>query len=107
VWTHAKKDGTRIEVEGASSPIRFGGRPARLILAIDVTERRRFEKQLIETQKMEAVAQLAGGIAHDFNNLLNVILGHCDLLRAQIGTDSASFEEIRQAAQRAADLTRQ
>lgn len=107
VWTHVKRDGGRIEIEGASSPIRFAGRPARLILAADVTERRRFEKQLIETQKMEAVAQLAGGIAHDFNNLVTVILGHCDLQAAEPGANSASFGQIRQAAQRAADLTRQ
>jgi PAS domain S-box-containing protein len=110
VWTHLKKDGARIEVEGASSVIRFEGRDARLVLAADVTERRRLAARLIEAQKMEAVAQLAGGIAHDFNNLLTVILGHGDLLQATLAPGAAaalSCDQIRQAAKRAANLTRQ
>src|SRR6185295_1250927 len=90
VWTHVKKDGTRIEVEGASSVIRFEGRDARLVLAADVTERRRLAARLIDAQKMEAVAHLAGGIAHDFNNRLTVILGHGDLLLATLGPGAAA-----------------
>jgi len=110
VWTHLKKDGAHIEVEGASSVIRFEGRDARLVLAADVTERRRLAARLVEAQKMEAVAQLAGGIAHDFNNLLTVILGHGDLLLATLAPGAAaalSCGQIRQAAKRAANLTRQ
>jgi PAS domain S-box-containing protein len=110
VWTHVKKDGTRIEVEGASNEIRFLGHPARLVLASDVSERRRFEAQLIAAQKMEAVGQLAGGIAHDFNNLLTLILGFGDLLGEELGADHTglvSLEQIRQAGKRAAELTRQ
>ena len=68
------------------------------------------EEQLQQTQKMESVGRLAGGVAHDFNNMLGVILGHASL--ALMETDQshplfANLEEIRKAAERSADLTRQ
>ncbi len=77
----------------------------------DVTEQRRVEMQLQRAQKMEVVGQLAGGIAHDFNNLLGVILGYADLLIRDLGPPGHPAERravaIREAAQRAAGLTRQ
>ena len=76
----------------------------------DVTEQRRLEEQFRQAQKMEAVGQLAGGIAHDFNNILTAILGTCQLLEREMPGETRSLQdvrEIRKAALRAADLTRQ
>jgi signal transduction histidine kinase/ActR/RegA family two-component response regulator len=87
------------------------GAPVRVIGSrADVTERRQLEMQLRESQKMEAIGRLAGGVAHDFNNLLCAILGYADLaLAAESESSSArdEIEEIRKAAQRAAQLTKQ
>ena len=76
----------------------------------DVTERRHMEAQLRQSQKMEAVGQLAGGVAHDFNNLLTVIQVHAQLLVDDADVDGPlrrDLDEILSATRRAADLTRQ
>jgi PAS domain S-box-containing protein len=107
---HQKKDRTSIEVELLAHAIEFAGRPARLVLARDVTEQRRLEAQLRQAQKMEAVGRLAGGIAHDFNNLLTAILGSAQLALREVEPTHVvreDLEEIRRAGLRAADLTRQ
>ncbi len=56
------------------------GRPGVLAVVQDATAMKRLEAQFVQSQKMQAIGQLAGGIAHDFNNLLTAITGHCDLL---------------------------
>jgi len=77
---------------------------------IDVTEQKNLEVQFAQSQKMQAVGQLAGGVAHDFNNLLTAMIGFCDLLllRFQPGDPSfADIMQIQQNANRAANLVRQ
>ncbi|MDP6716593.1 MAG: PAS domain S-box protein, partial [SAR202 cluster bacterium] len=83
---------------------------ARRSMVVDITERKLLEIQLAQSQKMEAVGQLAGGIAHDFNNLLTAIVGYADLASMdQRQTDSTDryVRGIKTAAERAAELTRQ
>lgn len=87
-----------------------GGRPGGLAILNDATRLKTMEAQFAQSQKMQAIGQLAGGIAHDFNNLLTAISGHCDLLLLRHGredSDFADLEQIRQNANRAASLVGQ
>ncbi len=83
---------------------------AAIIYAVDMTEQRALEAQMAQSQKMQAVGQLAGGIAHDFNNVLTAIIGFSDLLLANHRASDPSFPDImniKQNANRAASLVRQ
>ncbi|MBN1490725.1 MAG: PAS domain S-box protein [Phycisphaerae bacterium] len=118
---HRSKDGRRIPVEVHVQAFEMAGRPVALSLVRDITdrkraeeERERLEAQLRQSQKMEAVGQLAGGVAHDFNNILTAIFGNVEL--ANLALDSEpnpnprlveSLHQIRQSSRRAAALTRQ
>jgi PAS domain S-box-containing protein len=77
------------------------------MVVADISERLRLEEQLRQSQKMEAVGQLAGGIAHDFNNLLTVIVGHTEILLSQLTNGSLldDAQQIQRAASQAAALT--
>jgi PAS domain S-box-containing protein len=109
---HMGKGERRIEVSTAMSPVKDATDQIIGIAAItrDVSERKLLEKQLRQSQKMEALGQLSGGITHDFNNLLTVISGYCELLELELppnGTSRRNCEQIRKAGDRAASLTRQ
>ncbi|MGM0419061.1 MAG: PocR ligand-binding domain-containing protein, partial [Thermodesulfobacteriota bacterium] len=74
------------------------------------SEKEKLQSQLLQSQKMESVGQLAGGVAHDFNNMLGVILGHTEMALDEISPGQPVFDnlqEIRKAAERSENLTRQ
>ncbi|MCU1428934.1 MAG: putative Two-component hybrid sensor and regulator [Actinomycetia bacterium] len=117
---HIRKDGSIIEVHMTSHSLDFDGCAARMILAEDVTEHARMERQLSHTQRMESLGELAGGVAHDFNNLLTVIRNYAAFTEATATAAAAKGErdprwaevrsdvgEVIRAADRATDLTRQ
>ena len=102
------KDGHCIRVEVASRLVKSDGRPVGVeAICRDISERKLLEERLRQSQRLEAVGQLAGGIAHDFNNLLTVISGYTEVLQTRSNGTSTELEQIGGAAQRAADLTRQ
>ncbi|HPD82378.1 MAG: PAS domain S-box protein [Alphaproteobacteria bacterium] len=102
------KDGKDITVQMHAQ--RFKQSDNIVLHFIDLTEQKDLEVQFVQSQKMQAVGQLAGGIAHDFNNLLTAIIGFCDLLLLRHKPGDPSFGDIMQVKQnsnRAANLVRQ
>ena len=92
-------------------PIREDDHVVGLVLyVLDATEKKNLEQQFAQSQKIQAMGQLAGGVAHDFNNLLTAMIGFCDLLLQRHGAGDPSFADImqiKQNANRAASLVRQ
>ncbi|MEI2686798.1 MAG: ATP-binding protein [Cypionkella sp.] len=86
------------------------GRPAVLAVLQDATALKTLEAQFVQSQKMQAIGQLAGGVAHDFNNLLTAISGHCDLLLTRYDESDPEYPDliqIHQNSNRAAALVNQ
>ena len=107
-----RKDGTLFTEDAVISPVCDASGQIVNFVAVkhDVSEQLRLAEQLMQIQKLDSIGRLAGGVAHDFNNMLTVILGHAGMALDQ--TDPAQpvqahLEEIRKAANRSADLTRQ
>ncbi len=113
---------TRVPGEGGERHMRFyvnavadgtdadGAEEAAIVYAVETTEQKALEAQMAQSQKMQAVGQLAGGIAHDFNNVLTAIIMSSDLLLTNQRPSDPSFPDImniKQNANRAASLVRQ
>lgn len=106
----ARKLGSEVFLQVTLRRIVDLGRPGVLVVLQDATALKTLEAQFVQSQKMQAIGQLAGGIAHDFNNLLTAISGHCDLLllRHSSGdSEYADLTQIHQNANRAAALVSQ
>lgn len=107
-----RPDGQQLELSISTAPLRdaHGTVISALVVAGDVTERRKLLDQFHQAERLSAMARMAGGLAHDFNNLLTVILGCSEVLLRRVGDEPAVQEEvgaIQRAGQRAAALTAQ
>ncbi len=111
-FVNKKKNGTLYWSKAFVSPIFDTNKNITHFLSVqeDITERRELEEQFRQSQKMEAIGQLAGGVAHDFNNLLTIINGYSELILSKTDRDNPVFEQVQQikeAGRRAGSLTRQ
>ncbi len=105
-----RADGDIRQTQISIVPMTLGDKTCFLAAVLDITDQRRLEAQLRQSQKMEAIGQLAAGIAHDFNNLLTIILGHTSMLIMKANADqdvAKSLNQVKLAGERAAGLTRQ
>ncbi len=112
-----RKNGEEYPLRLESRNIPYKGKMMRCVELRDISEQKRYEEerdrlqaQLLQSQKIESVGRLAGGVAHDFNNMLGVIMGHAELGQESLDPSApayADLEEIRKAAERSANLTRQ
>jgi PAS domain S-box-containing protein len=116
-WIHTKFDGTSFPAEVCLNRLELGERTLVQAIVRDISKRKlaeeeqsKLQMQLNQSQKMEAVGQLAGGVAHDFNNMLSVITGRAEIMlmtRKPGDPDCVGLTEIIDAAHHSADLTRQ
>jgi PAS domain S-box-containing protein len=116
VWsgrlTNKRKDGLLFSEDATIFPVLNSNDEIVNLVAVkkDVTREVELETQLRQSQKMEAIGQLAGGIAHDFNNIIQALQGYSDLLAEELTPESSAGQliaEFREGTHRAADLTRQ
>lgn len=115
--THRRKDGSNYPVDVYLQKSVFGTRTVFVAIALDITERKRMEKekkrleaQIIQSQKLETIGTLAGGIAHDFNNILAPIIWYTEMIVNDQANDNEVREDLRhvlKAANRAKDLVQQ
>jgi two-component system cell cycle sensor histidine kinase/response regulator CckA len=94
-----RRDGTDVYIQVTMSKMKRGDKTTVLAVLSDATELKTLEAQFVQSQKMQAVGQLAGGIAHDFNNILTAIMGHADLLLHRTDILSPDYEDLNQIKQ--------
>lgn len=105
-----REGGEEFSVLLSSSQLEIAGMPFALSAAVDITEQKRLQNHLNQSQKMDVVGQLAGGIAHDFNNMLAGIMAAAELLKLRLPDDDKNHkmvDTIFDAATRSAELTRE
>ncbi len=107
-----KKDGAYYEIDATISPIKDASGAVRHYIAVghDLTRERKLQRQLRQTQKLEAIGTLAGGIAHDFNNILSIIIGYTELGLRELPEGSrlhSRMQEVLNASSRARELVKQ
>jgi len=104
---HYRKDGSKVSLEVSSKLIDIGGESYIQSFYRDITEKKRIQEQLFQSQKMESIGLLAGGIAHDFNNILTAILGNAELLHNYSSLDAISLQKVKnieKASQKAGQM---
>ena len=111
------RSGEIIDLLFSAEILHLEGRQVMISVSQDISDQKKAEEehkklqvQLLQAQKMESVGRLAGGVAHDFNNMLGVIIGHAEMAMQQMDPAlqvHADLAEIKKAAKRSADLTRQ
>lgn len=105
-----RNDSTYLQVELTASLLGVDDATVIQVLLRDLTEQRKLEKQLINTQRLESLGSLTGGIAHDFNNILAGILGYAELLRKKLDPDNVKLQNyagvIEQSAKRGSELAK-
>ena len=105
-----RTNGNPVLVESTARRIQYHGEPAVQVLCRDISTRKHLEQQLLNAQKMEAIARLAGGVANDFNNLLTVITGYTGLIRSGLEAGhplQKDLQQVIQSTERAISLTNQ
>lgn len=110
VLSALRSDGTEFPIEASISQIEVAGQKLYTVILRDITERKKLEAQLLQSQKMESIGRLAGGVAHDFNNLLMGMMGYANLALDGVEPNSELHDdlaEICKAASKAATLTHQ
>jgi PAS domain S-box-containing protein len=107
---HRVASGEERDVAVNATPLVAGSRRVSFMLISDITERKVLERQLRQSQKMEAVGRLTGGIAHDLNNVLTVVMADADLIAAELqnatGEVGEELDDLRSAARRGASMIR-
>ena len=109
-----RSDDTLFPMDISLSPGKVGDRQLVIAIARDITERKRLEDQVRQSQKMEALGLLAGGVAHDFNNLLTAVLGNAEFVLGKLSKEPVTDDRyvsclsaVVSAGNRAVSLTRQ
>jgi PAS domain S-box-containing protein len=92
---HYRKDGSRVSIEVSSKAVEVEGNLIIQSFHRDITEKKKLQGQLFQSQKMESIGVLAGGIAHDFNNILSAILGHAELLHEFSNLDTTAKQRVK------------